>query len=162
MHTATAMTSVVPTETHRSPFLPQWRLRAVTALAVFLALTSQATAASEVFSASGSFEDEHGGQLSGTVTIDTATGKLLSADLVITEVLEGNKQIVFTHLTAKLSKGETQIEGVNTESDGIQLTLRASTLVGFKGGPIQTGTSYWITPKARFGYPLNFGSLEPK
>jgi hypothetical protein len=162
MHAATPMTSVVPSETHRAPLLPKWRLRAVFALGVFLALTSQTKAAPEVFTASGSFEDEHGGQLSGTVTIDTATGKLLSADLIITEVLDGNQEIVFTHLSAKSVKAETLIEGLGTASDGIQLTLRASTLVGYKGGPIQTGTSWWIRPNARFGYPLNFGSFQPK
>jgi len=44
-----------------------------------VALASQATAAPVVFEASGKFSN--GSPLSGTVTIDTATGKVLSADL---------------------------------------------------------------------------------
>ncbi len=162
MRNATLSTSLVRPELRDLLSPGRWILRVLLVVGVLIISARQVAAAPEVFTASGSFEDEHGGQLSGTLTIDTATGKLLSADLIITEVLEGNKQIVFTHLSAKSVKGETQIEGLGTGSDGIQLTLRASTLVGYKGGPIQTGTSWWIPPNARFGYPLNFGSFQPR
>ena len=81
MQTATPVPALVPRETHALAYLAKWSLRVVLLLGVMVALASQATAAPVVFEASGEFND--GCRLSGTVTIDTATGKVLSADLSV-------------------------------------------------------------------------------
>jgi hypothetical protein len=165
MQRETHATCDIRLETHRGAHRLILALHVVFMLTLFLGLTRQATAAPEKFSASGSFEDEHGGQLSGTLTIDTATGKLVSADLVITEVEEKDKKIVFTNLTARSVNGVTRITGIGTGFADIQLTLPESTLVGYQGGQIEPGTSSWAPYGEGFGvigFGLTSGTLEPK
>jgi hypothetical protein len=88
MQTATPIPVVFPRETHVLLYLAKWALRAVFLLGVTLTLASRAAAAPVVFQVSGGNPDESGLIVSGTVTMDTATGKVLSADVTASHVLD--------------------------------------------------------------------------
>jgi hypothetical protein len=118
-------------------------------LGVLLALARQAAAAPEVFTASGRFED---GSLSGTLTIDTATGKPLSSDLIVSGSSYGELTFIGVPVTSVVQTDSTRmrIQGSNAKGEQftLQLQLRVSTLVGYDGGPIEPGvkvpnSSYW-------------------
>jgi len=101
-----------------------------------------ATAAPEVFTASGSFYD--GSVLSGTVTIDTATGKVSSVDLIINQP-NGKGKIVFNYVppygTTTYTKYTTRMAfygGFAARTVELQLTLPVSTLVDYEGGKIES------------------------
>jgi len=180
MQKATRIPFLVPPETHPWACLAKWTLRVAFLLGVSLALVGQATAAPEVFEASGEFEDT-GATLSGTLTIDTATGHLLSADLIIIDeggVIVG--EYVFTTITSSsyVKSPPTlhiRLSGHGPKfGSGMQLALPVSTLVGYKGGSIisglapeyHLGSSYWDVLIEEYGYGrwtvdyLVTGSLE--
>ena len=123
-----------------------------------------------MFTAWGAFSS---GELSGTVTIDTATGNLLSAELIITGE-EG--KYVFTDLVqVSHSSGATAISFTGYSSTSkysaeMRLTLQVSTLKGYNGGKIEGGTasrdaSDWYVNVPYFvssnPYQLETGFLEP-
>jgi len=173
MQTATRGLSLVRPETPVLAYLAKWTLRVVFLLGVSLALAVQAVAAPVEFEANGQFEY---GTLAGAIAIDTATGKLLSSDLII---MVGSDEIVFANLTQVVIQNKaTRIDGTATSAphkyigSTIQLVLPVSTLVGFKGCQIDISTvdardygkSYWIYNDGQFeneGYLLYSGSLEP-
>jgi hypothetical protein len=90
MQTATPVPALVVPETRRLAYLANWSLRVVLLLGVMAALASQATAAPVVFDVSA--QSGEGWAVSGTVTIDTATGKVLSADLT---AKDGSSTVIF-------------------------------------------------------------------
>jgi hypothetical protein len=168
MRQATPERSLVLLPTHAVGDLWKWALRALFLVGVQLALVGQATAAPVVFTASGEFEN--GWELSGTVTIDTATGKVLSADLSVTA---GSvvKYVFDKDVTVHASsRGPFTTIGI---SDGpivpsLGITIAEKSLVGFKGSSILTydyGYLSYIVLGEGLNYvdmlPLNFGSLEP-
>jgi hypothetical protein len=136
-------------------------------LGVMVALASQATAAPVVFEASGEFDD--GCKLSGTVTIDTATGKVLSADLRV--AFGSVERYVFDGSVSVLRSSEgpygpyTRIEFGPGTGQGFALlyiALPGTSLVGYDGSEIYPNFEpysgayfgdYWV--------PLITGSLEP-
>jgi hypothetical protein len=138
---------------------------------VSVALASQATAAPVVFEASGSFQD--GFKLSGTITIDTATGKVVSSDLLVA----GHLETLFTGT----GQHSTSQPGLLTypsfygldETAELVLWIPLHTLVGYKGGAlldyengIHISSYFSITPEG-FGAPTTYyylieGSLEPQ
>jgi len=163
MQKATPVPFLVPPETHGWAYLAKWTLRVVFLLGVSLALAGQATAAPVVFEASG--EVENGWAMSGTMTIDTATGNVLSADVSVTQ---GSvvKYVFDDAVSVRHSGGWTSIEiGTDSFLPILQLTVETSTLVGYKGSLISLKDSY-ILLSAGSHYlnelPLISGSLEPK
>jgi len=161
-------------------YLAKWTLRVVFLLGMSLALAGQASAAPEVFTASGEFDN--GWALSGTITIDTATGKLLSADLSATN--GSVAEFVFDQITAGsvrqivLGSGRRStvwtvisIESEHPFGPSLFLTVEEPTLVGYKGSPLYTGvlpgygTGSGIFNARLLAYPGNLpllrGSLEP-
>jgi hypothetical protein len=161
MRTATPYPSLVPPETHALAYLAKWALRAVLLLGVMVALASQATAAPVVFEASGEFED--GTYLEGSITIDTATGKVLSADLIINN-LPGGGESVFTPSSTTHTKNTTTMVFAGSyvhEPARLQLTLPVSTLVDYEGGGIQWESSYYdVYGSLKAPTPLAFGTLK--
>ncbi|HXY34332.1 MAG TPA: hypothetical protein VEI07_08900 [Planctomycetaceae bacterium] len=169
MPTATPLPSLVRPGTRRLAHLAQWSLRVVFLLVVIVAVASQATAAPVVFDASGEFED--GYELSGTITIDTATGDVLAADL---QVEWGTETISFTDLY-KISHSPAPKGSTNTSMLFVafplelQLTVHASTLVGYAGGPLLCDPGSDDSPSSLISldgyatrvYSLDEGSLEP-
>ena len=179
MQTATPVPALVPRETHALAYLAKWSLRVVLLLGVMVALASQATAAPVVFEASGEFND--GCRLSGTVTIDTATGKVLSADLTAED---GSSTVIFdtvyygtvTQITARPGYPVWTRMWFEAEFPGpgpyaLSLTVPEATLVGYKGSSLAQAI------EAHGGYtscieiganPYSFGeipltgSLEPQ
>jgi len=143
-------------------------------LFVMVALASQAKAAPVVFEASA--ESDDGWALSGTVTIDTATGKVLSADLSASDgftgfgfdVVEKVQQISAARgaVLTEMSFGEGQFSQAT-----LFLTVPEPTLVGYKGsrlieaGAAPVGGSRIVfggtNPYATADIAL-YGSLEPK
>ena len=142
MQTATPIFVLVPSETHVLKCLANWAVRAVFLFGVILALASQATAAPVVFAVSGGNPDESGMVMYGTLTIDTATGKVLSADVTVAHVLSegGFTEYVLDHVEAVRQtlyqpnrRGPvevlTQISingGVYVDGPGLYLTLEGS------------------------------------
>jgi len=123
-------------------------------LGVMVALASQATAAPVVFEASGKFSN--GSPLSGTVTIDTATGKVLSADLT---AKDGSSTVIFdtvyygtvTQITTGRRGGGGPVWtrmffADESEHYFLFLTVPEATLVGYKGSSlaqaIESGGGY--------------------
>jgi hypothetical protein len=187
MQTATPLPFLVPPETRRSACLAQWSLRVVFLLGVVVALASQAAAAPVVFDATASFE---GASLSGTVTIDTATGEVVSADLevVIPSPIVGQPEsVVFDGLTATTFAKEQCVEltgRVESEDGPAELVLLVpqASLVGYAGSPLARGISFSGKTGAglascfiqyedtgglyggvyEYEYPLETGSLEPQ
>jgi hypothetical protein len=148
--------------------LSKWALRGLFLLGVQLYLVSHAAAAPVVFTASGEFEN--GWELSGTVTIDTASGKVLSADLSVTEGSVVKYTFDKDVTVPRFSRGPfTTIEiseGSSVPSLGI--TVPEKSLVAYSGSSILTydyGYLSYIVLGEGLNYvdmlPLNFGSLEP-
>lgn len=144
--------------------LAKWSLRAVFLSGAMVALASRATAAPVVFEASGLFDD--GRRLSGAVTIDTATGKVLSADLSVTfgsvetYVFDGSVSVL------RSNGGQyTQIEFGRGTGEGFALlyiTLPGTSLVGYDGSELYP--QKLENSGAYFGdyfVPLSYCSLEP-
>ncbi len=163
MQKTTPVSRLVLHETRRLAYLAKWALRAVL-LGVMAALATQATAASVVFEASGLFND--GRRLSGTVTIDTATGKVLSADLSVT--FGSVEMYVFDgSVSVRRSNGApyTQIEfgpGIREGYAELFITLPETSLVGYDGSELYPQTLE--NSGAYFGdyfVPLSYCSLEP-
>jgi len=175
MQTATPVLSLVPPETHALAYLAKWGLRAVFLLGVMVALASQATAAPVVFEASGKFSN--GSPLSGTVTIDTATGKVLSADLSAmansVELLVFDRVISVSHWHDGATAMTTIAIGEATNDDEyLYLVVKESTLVGYTGShlvpggiPAEDEGGSCIAVRDYLGYKyllyLDPGSLEP-
>jgi hypothetical protein len=141
-----------------------------------VAVASQATAAPVVFEVSAQSSELWA--VSGTVTIDTATGKVLSADLT---AKDGSSTVIFdtvyygtvTHSTRPGEPVWTKMFFEAEAEAGIYsllLTVPEATLVGYKGsllysGPLPGLGSYLQLPYSGnpFGtveIPL-YGSLEP-
>jgi len=169
MQTATPVLSSVRLEGRRLAQLARWSLRAVVLLGVIVALTGSATAAPVVFTASGEFEKW--GELSGTITIDTATGDVLAADLQVAG-LPGVSAVSFTSLPKiSHSPGPKEEYTIMRFESGyvLELTVRASTLVGYAGGPLfcypgaeeYASCLEWGTPDGYVFDYLDEGSLEP-
>lgn len=180
MQETTTVSRLVLAETRLPAHLAKWTLRAVVLLGVSLAQAGQATAAPVVFEVSGGNPDDDGVALSGTVTIDTATGKVLSADVTATHVLYDGSftEFVFDEVESvhqTVSRGRRPV-AVTTISIGegfgngigLVLAVQESTLVGYKGSPLYSldindlgsciefpGTPYGAVEIALYG------SLEP-
>jgi hypothetical protein len=168
MRQATPEPSLVLLPTHVVRPLSKWALRVLFLLGVQLALVGQAAAAPVVFTATGEFEN--GWELSGTVTIDTATGKVVSADLGVTEgsvvkyvfakgvTVHGSSRGPFT--TIGISEGPVV--------PSLGITVPGKSLVGYNGSSILT-SGFELLSYIEIGeglnyvdrLPLNFGSLEP-
>jgi len=178
MQTATPGLSLVRPETRVLAYLAKWGLRAVFLLGVMVALASQATAAPVVFEASGKFYGGGGAVLSGTLTIDTATGKVLSADLSVTAnsvvlyVFDRNISISVTHRYEGNLTSIVIREATTDDFPQLCLVVKESTLVGYKGSPLvsdllpaEDGSGSCILLGIGIDYidvlPLSSGSLEP-
>jgi len=169
MQTATPVPALVPRETHALAYLAKWSLRVVLLLGAMVALASQATAAPVVFdvSALGELWD-----VSGTVTIDTATGKVLSADLTAED---GISTVIFdtvyygtvTQITARPGYPVWTRMYFEAGPCSLFLTVPEATLVGYKGSSLALATEAHggYTSCIEYGsegeIPLT-GSLEPK
>jgi hypothetical protein len=145
------------------------------ALALLVALQSQATAKKKpppppdtyvVFYATGQFYES--GELTGTVTIDTTTGKAVSADLAIPavgEVFNGTPS-TYTNFAGNV---EIIVDGNN--GTGIELVIPSASLKGYAGGDLVVdggmvgNETHWWWPVYSFGDlgidPLGYGSLVP-
>jgi len=177
MQTATPVPALVPRETHTLAYLAKWSLRVVLLLGAMVALASQATAAPVVFDVSA--QSGEGWAVSGTVTIDTATGKVLSADLT---AKDGSSTVILdrvdgvTQITARRGYPvwTRMLFADESERYFLFLTVPEATLVGYKGSSlaqaIETGGGY--TSMLEYGDDLNrygglfqiplSGSLEPQ
>jgi hypothetical protein len=182
MQAATPRLSLVRPETRRPDCLAKWYLRVVLLLGVVVALASQATAAPVVFDVSA--QSGEGWTVSGTVTIDTATGKVLSADLTakdgastqyIFDVVDGVHQIsgrpgspVWTKMSFAVGSGASGFG-----SPALFLTVPGATLVGYKGSGIlnpvlpggyssclEISSGYFNPDAGPLEIPL-YGSMEP-
>jgi hypothetical protein len=178
MQTPTPVHALVVSET-RFAYLTRWSLRVVLLLGVMVALASQATAAPVVFEVSAQSSELWA--VSGTVTIDTATGKVLSADLT---AKDGSSTVIFdtvyygtvTQITARRGYPVWTRMFFEDESGhySLFLTVPEAMLVGYKGSSlaqaIETGGGY--TSMLEYGDDLNvygalfeiplFGSVEPQ
>jgi len=160
----------------------RWTLRVVFLLGAILARASQASAAPVVFDATGDFNGVVGETvLSGTVTIDTATGKVVSADL---KVEEGGTTLIFDQFRSVAVVGSGSLQSVAITVDGyneksrapvvLQLAVPHASLVDYAGGILKPyrvnappPTTYWYAPKTGgiYGPPINgliWGSLKPQ
>jgi hypothetical protein len=160
----TPVSHLVLQETRPLGRLRKWTLRAVFLLGAMVALATQATAAPVVFEASGLFDD--GRRLSGTVTMDTATGKVLSADLSVT--FGSVEMYVFDgSVSVRRSNGApyTQIEfgpGIGEGYAELFITLPGTSLVGYDGSELYP--QILENSGAYFGdnfVPLSYCSLKP-
>jgi hypothetical protein len=120
----------------------------------------------KVFTAAGYFEE---GKLSGTVTIDTANGIVLSSDLIIT--VSTGEEFDFSSLPSVHSSKPDSATSLTFVSGGNEmiLWLPVSTLVGYEGGSIIAAepryhiTSIWYSSNEGeydSGFTLEFGTLE--
>jgi hypothetical protein len=179
MQTVTRVPALVVPETRCLAYLANWSLRVVLLLGVMVALASQATAAPVVFDVSA--QSSEGWAVSGTITIDTATGKVLSADLT---AKDGSSTVIFdtvdygtvTQITARRGYPvwTRMLFADESEHYFLFLTVPEATLVGYKGSSlaqaIETGGGY--TSMLEYGDDLNLygglfeiplsGSLEPQ
>jgi hypothetical protein len=137
-------------------------------LGAMVALASQANAAPVVFDVSA--QSGEGWAVSGTVTIDTATGKVLSADLTAKDSINSSTVIfdnygTVTQITARRGYPVWTRMLFADESDHyfLLLTVPEATLVGYKGSSlaqaIEPGGGY--TSMLEYGDDLNppYGSL---
>ena len=141
MQKATPVPGLVVSETRRLAYLAKWSLRVTLLLGVMVALASQATAAPVVFDVSA--QSGEGWAVSGTVTIDTATGKVLSADLT---AKDGSSTVIFdtvyygtvTQITARRGYPVWTRMFFEDESGhySLFLTVPEATLVGYKGSSL--------------------------
>ncbi len=176
MQTATPVPSLVRPETHGLAYLAKWTLRAVLQLGVMVALASRATAAPVVFDVSA--QSSEGWTVSGTVTIDTAAGKVLSADLTakdgsstfIFDVAEGATPITTRRGGPVWTRMWFEVEFPGYGSPALVLTVPEATLVGYKGSSlvavaIPGGYTSCIEIDANFYGSIEIpliGSLEPQ
>ncbi len=182
MQTATPISILVPPETHVLVYPAKLALRAVFLLGVMLAMSSQATAVPVVFEVSGGNPDESGVVLSGTVTIDTATGDVLSADVTASHVLDDGSftEYVFDHIESvqqtifsESRRGPVEVLtriSIIGYLDGPSLFLTVEgSMVGFTGSPLFSGRipvgfgsciEFPGTPYGWVEFPM-YGSLEP-
>ena len=168
MRQATPKLSLVLLQSRVVGHLSKWTLRVLFLLGVLLSLAAQATAAPVVFEASGEFEN--GWELSGTVTIDTATGKVLSADLSVTGF---DVNLVFDKVAHVLDSYRGPVTGIGITGGPIVpslgITVPGKSLVGYTGSSIlsyQAGQyeSYLLLGEGTYyvdEIPLVRGSLEP-
>jgi hypothetical protein len=168
----TPVSRLVLRQTRPLAHLAKWTLRAVFLLGAMVALVSQATAAPVVFDISA--QSSEGWTVSGTVTIDTATGKVLSADLT---AKDGSSTVIFddvyygtvTQVAARRGGPVWTRMFFETGRYSLFLTVPEATLVGFKGSAlvdtllpggyassIEIGDGYYSSTDI----PL-YGSLEP-
>ena len=148
--------------------LAKWTLRVLFLLGVLLSLAARATAAPVVFEASGEFEN--GGELSGTITIDTATGKVLSADLSVTGF---DVNLVFDKVAHVLDSYRGPVTGIGINEGPIVpmlgITVPGKSLVGYTGSSIVSHQAGQFLSYVLLGegtdyvdeIPLMRGSLEP-
>jgi hypothetical protein len=114
--------------------------------------------------------------LYGTVTIDTATGKALSADLeikvpgIVFDKVVSTHVIRFTQAGQSVQYVEIAIQGIDkylNEGAWLYLVIPSPSLVGYEGGPLvgrhlpRGPFTYlvldWVDP-----YYLYWGTLEPQ
>jgi hypothetical protein len=173
MRKATPVPALVVPETPLLAYLAKWSLRVMLLLGVMVALASQATAAPVVFDVSA--KSDEGWIVSGTVTIDTATGKVLSADLT---GKDGSSTVIFdfvpyvTQFSNRPGAPVWTKMSFRDESarNFLFLTVPVATLVGYKGSGLVESLvpgGYASAIEINDGYysstdvPL-FGSLEPQ
>jgi len=172
----TPVSRLVLRETRPLAHLAKWTLRAVFLLGAMVALASQARAAPVVFDVSA--QSSEGWAVSGTVTIDTATGKVLSADLT---AKDGSSTVIFdtvyygtvTQITARPGYPVWTRMFFEDESGhySLFLTVPEATLVGYKGSSLALATEahggytscieYGANRDGVITIPLT-GSLEPQ
>jgi hypothetical protein len=140
------------------------------ALALLLAWQSQATAAKRpskivVFHAAGEFESGYG--LIGTVTIETNTGRLVSANLAVVDFGNNIVAVFNGYPSYTNSAGDVEIAlvtGTFQSPTGLVLVIPSASLKGYAGGSLVAGESYWSWPSVNQWnqiYHLLDGSLEP-
>jgi hypothetical protein len=109
------------------------------ALAAVLASEGRATAAPVEFYVEA---DSSAGALTGTITIDTATGTVLGADL---GVYQGRSEVAVFDGHVYVEKYSNRVEimlngywvaSKEKESASISINVEAKSLVGYGGGPI--------------------------
>jgi len=180
MQMTTPVSCLVLHETLPLARLAKWSLRAVLLLGAMVALASRATAAPVVFDVSA--QSDESWAVSGTITIDTATGKVLSADLAAT--INSQTRYIFDVVGGVSQIGHGKNPAVWTEmsffeSDpfsftALYLTVPEATLVGYKGSALVPGpaSGHYYTSSIEIAVvgdfysgpeviPL-FGSVEPK
>jgi hypothetical protein len=148
------------------------------ALALLVATECRATAAPVVFDANCMFESS----LYGTVTIDTATGKALSADLVLKVpgiVFDKNVSTSVVKGYVTTSKGRQVVHYVEIAVEGydkylkktawLYLVIPYPSLVGYEGGQLVPwdGSRSWPFSVLTIGYNVAFeylymGTLAPQ
>lgn len=117
-----------------------------------------------VFDAKGLFEDTNGNYypLGGTINIDTKTGEVVSADLVVGD---GLVDIIFdlTIYTSTNAAGDVEIEVTVPRGAYIVLVVPATSLKGYSGGNLVATESYFYAPDYVYGtgVALYGGTLEP-
>jgi len=153
MQKLTSLNRRVREESRHLGSLAKWALRAFFLLGLMVVLASQAAAAPVVFTASAEFEGLRT-PLSGTITIDTATGKVLSVDLKVGTKYSFTRLPWISHRPLTV----TQMEFVDGQST-LELVLPVSTLVGYQGGEI--GPQTWFDPSWSSGpFFLISGTLK--
>lgn len=105
------------------------------ALVFSIFVSPGAVLADTVFDASGTFGG--GGTLTGTVTIDTVTGAVISSSL---STLDTAVSGPFIFSSQTISSGYLEIVTVNSSADQLELLIPALDLIGYQGGPL-CGTS---------------------
>jgi hypothetical protein len=139
----TPVSRLVLRETRPLAHLAKWTLRVVLLLGAMVAVASQATAAPVVFDVSA--QSSEGWTVSGTVTIDTATGKVLSADLT---AKDGSSTVIFddvyygtvTQIAARRGGPVWTRMFFETGRYSLFLTVPDATLVGYKGSSLVLAT----------------------
>jgi hypothetical protein len=158
-------------------------LLGIVALATLIAAECQASAAPVVFNVDCLFVYPRGGDelfLGGTITIDTATGEAVSADLdvgvawnVSTSVVTGSVSTPKGRQKKVQNVEYFQIEAVGldisaNEYVSVYLVFPTSSLVGYEGGPLVPEVPGVNTPFTfiAFGITEVFwlydGTLEPQ
>ena len=123
-----------------------------------IALLAPRTARADiiVFDASGTFDD--GSTLSGTATIDTTLGTIVTVSLFTTDTSS-----TFTAASSVESIDLTAFDVSTIDSIGntLNLKLPVNTLKGYNGGAI-TGDKTTLTPGGTIKSPLSKGILTPR
>jgi hypothetical protein len=126
----------------------------------FFASTSVAGDNSSIFNVSGTLEG--GGTLGGQVTVDLVTGKVLSGD-VTAAIPVVNTYTLSTAVSATPNFEGTGLEVIqvldNNNYPDALLGFQVSSLVGFPGGNITTGSGLFTDANTRYG--LVSGTLTP-
>jgi hypothetical protein len=177
----TSMVSLFRPERCCMAYMAKAVFRVVLVVGVMPALVSAAAAAPVVFTAKGEFSSPTTGEvfpLSGTITIDTATGKVVSVDLEV----DGVSFTAIPNPVSNSARKETELSFVETVKgeDGstdyeLYIVIPVSTLVGYDGGELVEGEgrageaslfSFTSYPSAVYGGDgggyLYGGSLTPE